>query len=60
MIFWIIYYYHKYGYDVWPVFQEKEPTEEEIAAGLTCYESDREDEGININGPFKVPAEIVQ
>jgi hypothetical protein len=50
--FWIIRYYHKHGDDCWPMFQETEPTEEEMTSDLANYEPEREDEGLEVYGPF--------
>ena len=55
MKFYIAIYTHRYGIDVWPVFQDEEPTIEEVAAALDNYEPEREDEYLEIIGPFYPP-----
>jgi len=54
----VILYFHRHGTDAWPVFRKKKPTEKQIIATLEDWEGDeREDEWIEIIGPFKIPKE---
>lgn len=67
MKLWIILYDHRHGNDVWPMFQDEEPTVEQMTADLSCWEGEgscpehpereREDEWISATGPFDVPTE---
>ncbi len=55
---WIVHYWHRHGDDFWPEFTE--PTESSVIAGLDDWEgpgseANREDEGIEIRGPWEVP-----
>lgn len=59
--FWIIYYNHKHGADVWPDWSDDEPSESDIieeleaAGSLDEGEIDRIDTYVEIRGPFYVP-----
>ncbi len=57
MRFWIILYTHRHGHDVWPIFQETDPKWGELHDDLEKwgYEPDREDEDVDIIGPFNTP-----
>ena len=51
---WIAVYEHRHGVDVWPVFGDEPPEEEELAAGLDDWEPER-GERIEVRGPWPVP-----
>lgn len=66
MKLYIAVWYHKHGEDVVPLFAEQEPSQEDAVEALKrggnfFEERDREalesgDEGIDIRGPFDLPA----
>lgn len=54
----VILYFHRHGTDAWPWFSKRKPTEKQVIATLEDWEGDeREDEWIEIIGPFKIPKE---
>ena len=69
MKFWIIRHYHRFGDSCWPVWKETEPDLKWLLETDTEFASDyegegapdreegegREDEGIEVYGPFPVP-----
>lgn len=55
---WIVMHYHRYGTDVWPVFAKRAPTEKSVIAKIEDWEGDtRDDEWVEIIGPFEIPKE---
>jgi len=53
---YIVRFYHRHGNDVWPVWRDKAPTEEEVIEELkNLGQWDGGDEYIEIYGPFKIP-----
>ena len=48
--FWIVVYYHQYGNDAWPVWQDTPPYLDEIAAELDDFDGD--EEYLELFGPF--------
>jgi len=41
MNFWIVKYHHRHGTDVWPLFQDKRPSQSEMIKGLPDWEPDQ-------------------
>ena len=58
MKLWIVLHTHRYGIDIYPLFQESRPTEKEMIAAASDYEIDRDDEFLEVNGPHEIPAEM--
>ena len=54
MKLWIVIYSHRYGVDVWPMFQDLAPDLEVFAEQLDDFEPER-DEYFDLQGPFDVP-----
>lgn len=52
---WIVIYQHRFGTDAMPVWTDKEPDLDEFAKTLTEFEPDREDEYLELSGPFDIP-----
>ena len=52
---WVILYSHIHGTDAWPVFSKRKPTEKSVIKTLTGWEPDRDDEWIEILGPWDLP-----
>jgi len=53
---YIVRFYHRHGNDVWPVWSDKSPTEEEIIEDLKREDMwDGVDEYVEIYGPFEIP-----
>lgn len=53
---WVILYFHRYGTDGWPWFSQRKPTEKQVISTLMDWEGDeREDEWVEIVGPWEVP-----
>jgi hypothetical protein len=69
MTFWIVRYWHRFGDDAWPVWKKTRPdlkwllkTDPDFArdyegeGSIERHEDEwREDEGVEIYGPFTVP-----
>lgn len=61
--FWVVLYHHRHGVDVGIMWQDQEPTEEEMIASLgdawegPGSQEDREDERVEAYGPYHCPPE---
>jgi hypothetical protein len=53
---WIVIYHHRFGTDGMPVWQSDEPNLEEFTKTLSNFEPDREDEYLELSGPFDIPS----
>lgn len=53
---WIVIYHHRFGTDGMPVWSVEEPNLEEFEKTLSYFEPDREDEYLELSGPFDIPS----
>jgi hypothetical protein len=54
---WIVIYHHRFGTDGFPVWQNEAPDLEQYAKEeLENFEPDREDEYLELSGPFDIPS----
>jgi hypothetical protein len=55
MQFWIVVHTHRHGIHTYPLFQDRLPTKEQIIAATEgAYEKNREDEYLELYGPFNI------
>jgi hypothetical protein len=54
---WVIIFSHRYGADAWPVFSDRKPTKRQIIKSIDWEGDTRDDEFLEIRGPWEVPKE---
>lgn len=53
---WIIVHKHRHGEDFYPLWQSDYPDLDEFAKTLDDFEPNREDEWLELSGPFDIPS----